>query len=482
MRISTFKKYFIMLSSIFLLCMTFTVVILSIIINYYFAKQKFDTLNSTCSFVSDFAASDYRSSAYKRNIQNISRAINKTQGDLIFVADTNGVVFSCSCDKFTLTEKCEHSQIAVESKYLDEINSSDYKKTSRLGETFSEIHFICADAIKSFDGEIIGYVFAASPNSILKEFNLDLLRFYVFSAIVPIIIMFFAVYAMTYRWNKPLKLMSEAAKSMAKGDFSKRIPVTSNDEIGALSESFNQLTNSLERVENMRRGFIANVSHELKTPMTTISGFIDGMIDGTIDKAKHEYYLQIVSDEVKRLSRIVQGMLSLSKLEAGETKLNPTNFDFSQLILNVVLSQEQRIEEKNLSIVGLDKLKSSIIYADKDLIHQVVYNLCDNAIKFSNEGGVVTFDISLSGDLLCFKISNTGYGITEKDLPNVFERFYKGDKSRSENKDSTGLGLYLVKTIVNIHGGRVFVSSKPNEYTQFGVELPVFGIKRIDIK
>ena len=183
--------------------------------------------------------------------------------------------------------------------------------------------------------------------------------------------------------------------------------------------------------------------------------------------------MKIVSSEVKRLTRLVQGMLSLSKLEAGETRIQPTDFDFRKLVLDIVISQEQRIESKKLEIIGLDTLESYTLYADRDLIYQAVYNLCDNALKFTNEGGTIAFSVIREGNMLTFRIKNTGLGIPEKDLALVFDRFYKGDKARSQVKDSTGLGLYLVKTIVKIHSGNVFVSSKENEYTEFGISLPI---------
>jgi signal transduction histidine kinase len=285
--------------------------------------------------------------------------------------------------------------------------------------------------------------------------------------------MFFAIYATTYRWSKPLKMMSAAAKSMAKGDFSRRIPIMSDDEIGELSASFNQMTNSLVQLESMRRSFIANVSHELKTPMTTISGFIDGILDGTIDSDKESYYLNIVSKEVKRLSRLVESMLSLSKLESGENKINPVSFDLCETICNVVISQEQRINEKSINIIGLDGLVSTNICADRDLIYQVIYNLTDNAIKFTNENGNISFSLSQTNDKIVFTINNTGDIIPKNDLPHIFERFYKSDKSRSDKKNSTGLGLYIVKTIIKLHKGTVYVQSNEEIGTTFTVNLPI---------
>lgn len=285
--------------------------------------------------------------------------------------------------------------------------------------------------------------------------------------------MFFVEYFISYRFTKPLKLMSDAAKSMAKGDFSKRIPVMSDDEIGELAVSFNQMTNSLVQLEGTRRRFIANISHELKTPMTTIGGFIDGITDGTIPPEKQGYYLSLVSVEIKRLSRMVQSMLSLAKLESGEQKINKTEFDLADMLFNIIVSQEQRIAERSLKLEGLDAIDQIDINADYDLIYQVVYNLVDNAIKFTNEGGTISFSTAKFDNAVQFKIKNTGEGIAEKDLPFIFERFYKADKSRSAVKDSTGLGLHLAYTIISIHGGKTSVNSKPLEFTEFTFVLPI---------
>ena len=267
--------------------------------------------------------------------------------------------------------------------------------------------------------------------------------------------------------------MSEAAKAMAKGDFSRRIPVTSDDEIGELAMAFNGMSNSLSRLEEARKSFIANVSHEMRTPMTTIGGFIDGIIDGTIPPDKQDYYLKIVSEEIKRLSRMVQSMLNLSRLESSGFVLKEESFDFREQILGIVIGQEQRIEEKNINIEGLDSLPSVIINADKDLIYQVVYNLLDNAIKFVEKGGTISFSLDVDSYGAEFSITNSGLGIPRADLPFIFDRFYKLDKSRASNKTSMGLGLYIVKTIIRNHGGTIKVESKENEFTRFSFVLPL---------
>ena len=207
--------------------------------------------------------------------------------------------------------------------------------------------------------------------------------------------------------------------------------------------------------------------------MTIISGFIDGIIDGTIDESRQKYYLKIVSEEVKRLSRLVQSMLSIARLESDERRINPVDFDFAELVLTVVVSMEQKITSKKLSIIGLEDLSHTVINADKDLIYQVVYNIVDNAVKYSNDGGKITFSSHRISEDIKFSVKNDGAGIASEDIPHIFERFYKADKSRSSNKDSLGLGLYITKTIVDLHDGEISVDSRVGEFTEFKLSLPI---------
>ncbi len=474
MKLNTFKKYFLMISVLFVVCLTFIMTILVLLTNNYLAGEKYKTLNSVCEAVTKYSLTDYRSSGYARNIYNISRAISTTENDtIIIISNANAMPICCTCEDFYVSNSCRHVKNVFPTDFIKRTEEGSVNEVSRLGTVFNDIHYVSSNVIKDgIDESRIGYVFAATPAAGFSDFLKDILKIYLFSAIIPIVIMFFVLYYMTQRWNKPLILMSKAAKSMAKGDFSNRIPITSDDEIGQLAESFNQMTNSLVELENMRRGFIANVSHELRTPITTIGGFIDGMIDGTIEENQREYYLKIVSAEIKRLSRLVQSMLCLSKLEAKETKIEPTDFDFSKLLFDILISQEQRIEEKNLNITGLEDIDGLMVKADRDLIYQAVFNLCDNAIKFTNNDGTIDFKVIKTEKALEFTVKNSGIGIDKKDLPFVFDRFYKGDKARSQVKDSTGLGLYLVKTIIKIHGGNVFVQSVKEDYTLFGFTLP----------
>ena len=207
--------------------------------------------------------------------------------------------------------------------------------------------------------------------------------------------------------------------------------------------------------------------------MTTIGGFVDGIIDGTISKEKQNEYLKIVSSEVKRLARLVVAMLDLSKIEAGELTLKKEKVDVSRMVFRVLLSFEQMIEKQNIEIRGLDKMPSITIDVDKDMIYQVFYNLVDNAVKFTDKGGYIAVAGMLMDDKYVFRIKNKCHGISTEEMSKIFERFYKVDKSHSREVKGVGLGLYLVKTIVEMHGGQITVMSEEGENCEFLFWIPV---------
>ncbi len=474
LKLKIFKKYFAITTVVIVLSLVFMLAALSFFVSNYLADEKREVLQKSCESISEIAASrnlpqDALISYSRTVLPFVSNAVDAE----FLITNTNGEAVYCSCDLYKNDRSCFHTNENV-SKRINEIslNSGEFYEVGNFDGNLNDMYFIYGTRLLDKNNNTVGVVYAFSQSSSIKYVFMNIFRMFLMASFITIIIMFFAVYYISYRLTKPLTLMSEAARCMARGDFSKRIPITSEDEVGELAAAFNNMTDSLVQLESTRRGFIANVSHELKTPMTTIGGFIDGIIDGTIEEQKRDEYLKIVSSEVKRLSRLVQSMLGLARLESGETKINPIRIDMSAMIIDIALAQQQRIEAKNLSIEGLDKLPSIKFYADRDLIHQVVYNLVDNAVKFSNDGGEISFGLRERDDKIFFSIKNTGDGIAENDLPYIFERFYKSDKARSEIKDSTGLGLYIVKTIIDIHGGEIFVKSIQGGYTEFCFYLP----------
>ncbi len=468
MKLKLFKSFFITTSCILLITLTLLFVIMSFAVNNYITDSRRGILDKAVSSVSEL----YEDKVLEEDILLIIETIAKVNEADLLVCDSEGKILLCSCDDYFESEICSHSEDDISKEYLGELSSDNRFGVTTMNGRFEDLKYVSFRAnVVTENGEV--YIFATASTVTLSDIMKIMLRIYLISAIIPLILMFCAEYVLTYKLTKPLKYMSVAAKSIAKGDFSKRIPVMSDDEIGELSVLFNRMSDSLSQNEMVRRNFISNISHELKTPMTTIGGFIDGIIDGTIEEEKHEYYMRIVSDEVKRLTRLVQSMLSISRLESDERNFNPTDFDFAELLLSVIVSMEQKVTKKELSVIGLEELSHTIIQADKDMIYQVVYNLVDNAIKYSNEGGTISFGSHRIENRFEFRIKNTGKGISNEDQAHIFERFFKGDKSRSSNKSSLGLGLYITKTIIDIHDGEISVISERDKFTEFRVSLPI---------
>jgi len=228
------------------------------------------------------------------------------------------------------------------------------------------------------------------------------------------------------------------------------------------------MAESLENLETMRNTFVANVSHDLRTPMTTITGFIDGILAGAIPPDKHEYYLGIISTEVKRLSRLVASLLDISRMQAGDRKFTLAPFDICEMARQIIISFEQKIDQKRLEIEFECDQDNITVNADRDAIYQILYNICDNAVKFSIEGGVLRITlIHYKEKKILVSVYNEGQGIPPEDLPFVFERFYKSDKSRGLDKSGVGLGLFISKTIINAHHQEMWVKSKYGKNCEF---------------
>ena len=281
-----------------------------------------------------------------------------------------------------------------------------------------------------------------------------------------------AIYGISYYSMKPLREICHAAKSFSRGKYNVRVKVRGNDELAELADSFNKMAIAIESKDEMQKNFLSSVSHDLKTPMTTIAGFIDGILDGAIPKDKQEYYLNIIKNDVKRLSRLVTSLLDISRLQSGERKFEFKQFNICELARQTVLSFENQIEDKNLNVEFDTDDFDMMAYGDTDAINQVVYNLCHNAIKFSKREGLYRVSIKYEGsDKIRFTIYNEGIGISSEELPFVFDRFYKSDKSRGLDKTGTGLGLFIAKTIVEAHSNEITVNSEYEKWCEFSFTL-----------
>ena len=367
----------------------------------------------------------------------------------------------------------------VDSRILDQLRLDlVYREMGYLGGLFPVHYNTVALPIYSGQEQVVGYFFACSPaGEPLNSFLLDFLQVFSVASVIVLAVVSVIIYFVSRQLVKPLRQMSEAAAKMSSGDFSQRLMVDSDDELGQLALAMNHMAQSLSSLETMRRSFISNVSHELKTPMTTISGFVDGILDGTIPPNQQKKYLRIVSDEVNRLSRLVVSMLNLSRIEAGEMKLTRQKVDAVDSTIQTLFQLESQIEKRELEVQGLDH-EPLYVDADPDLLHQVIYNLTENACKFANQGGTLSFSFEKEGNRALIGVRNTGEGLSKQELSRVFDRFYKTDRSRGLDKTGVGLGLYIVRSIVTLHGGDIIVRSVKGEYTEFVFTLPLYNPMR----
>lgn len=389
-------------------------------------------------------------------------SISRTTGNQVFITDETGKIVSCS-DRAPM---CEHLGHQIPADVMQTLETTgEYDQMSTLGGLYEKNRYAVARPIKTAaDGnDIIGYVFITNVvDNILKTWSsltgiTAIVTIGVFAAAMIVSLMY------SKHMAKPLDEMAAASRRFARGDFSVRVRQREDptDEMGALIDSFNKMADSLENAEERRSEFIANISHELRTPMTTISGFAEGLLDGTIPPEDEKKYLRAISDETKRLSRLVRDMLDVSQLRnraADSTKR--IDFDLTELTLQTLLSFESRATKKNLDVDPQLPDNHIMVHADKDAITQVIYNLLDNAVKFASPGSCITVRIYKDNGKAYVSVRDYGETIPPDDLPFIFDRFHKSDRSRSLDKDGVGLGLYLVKSIINSHDEDIAVTSR----------------------
>ncbi len=400
-------------------------------------------------------------------LRDVLETVSSNIGGDAFIVNANGKISASN----------KNARYATEGKFIDydiireTIENNRYYSETDLNGIFEKPYYVYGMPVY-INNTLVCLAFTTADTAEYNYFTSLMLNIFLVSALITFAVAIIAIGLYSYHMVKPLRKIAYAAHKFGNGDFSARVNVKTKDEIGQLADEFNKMAESLSASESTRRSFIANVSHELKTPMTTIAGFIDGILDGTIPYEKQSYYLKIVSDEVRRLSRLVRSMLDLSKIDSGELKLNYKHFDLVSTTVSALVTFEAEIDKKNIEIRGLEDMHSAYIDADMDLIHQVVYNLIENAVKFVNEGGYIEFKVNSLPDRTEFSIINSGHGIEKSDLMHVFDKFYKTDKSRSIDKKGMGLGLYLVKTIIQLHDGNITVSSEVGKYCRFDFYIP----------
>lgn len=374
----------------------------------------------------------------------------------------------------------QEGQILVESDPTDKemkeyINLGNAIKISRvLNQNWDQLNYIAT--VSPIRNGNLGYVYMYYPTSILKEMVFVLKLFISLASIGIVLIAVGMIVILSKKMTKPLLEMKEATNEMAKGDYKQHLDVKGKDELAQLADSIQSLGEQLQYYEDTRNEFLASVSHELRTPLTYLTGYSDILIKGRIvDKQEQQTYLKIINEEAKRVTHLVNDLFDMSKIQTGQFQLKKEYVNLIKLVEKVIQNLKPVAEGKGLSILFNPMIDLPVLYLDPNRMEQVIYNLIENAIKYSDQGEI---RVSLEGDkeFIFIKIEDQGIGVPEKELSRIWERFYRVEKSRARKTGGTGLGLYVVKEIVQLHGGQIEAKSVEGKGTTM-----IIKFKRKDV-
>ncbi len=472
---SLFAKYITVFMLIIFVSFSILTVITTIMVDSYSTNAKSEIMSNSV----ESSVGYIESKMEMQNTLNFQKFINENKNEIeimlsaiamnaddvtVVVTDNQGTIVLCTG---ALAHRIPEASVMPKS-FMDEINNGkQISGFKQIDGVFTSPQLVNASPIM-YKGYVFGTVFSFSESASVNELLDVMIQTIVLASLWVMLAALVAVYVISQRVISPLKEISGAAKKFAQGRFDVRVNVRGKDEVAQLATAFNNMASSLDNYEDTRNAFVANVSHDLRTPMTTISGFIDGILAGAIPPEKHEHYLGVISGEVKRLSRLVTTLLDVTRLQGGERKFVMTNFDVCEMARQILISFEQKIDAKRLDVEFECDEDSICVRADRDAIHQVLYNICDNALKFSYEKGKLSMSLKYNKDKkLEVAVYNEGPGIPEEDLPYIFERFFKSDKSRGLDKTGVGLGMFITKTIIDAHSENIKVESESGKWCRF---------------
>ena len=471
---TTYSRTFFATMIVLLLALTVVGFFLGALLEDYLEDSAFKKLNGVGQVIANLAEAYHAEDSLHSLdfLVDLDIAGQVSDADAV-ICDRQGMIILCS----ESSVHCSHQGLAVSRDFYERVvHQNGVNDTGLLQGLYGDSRYVCAKPIRDENYHAVGIVIVSMPVASSRSVLTKLTEIYISVSCIVVLVAVLLIGWFITRQFAPLKQMAKTARSFGHGDLDARVEMRGDYplEVEELALAFNNMASSLQKSEYQRQEFVANVSHELKTPMTTIGGYVDGILDGTIPEERRQHYLQIVSDETKRLSRLVRSMLDISQLqtEGGIPESKKTRFDLEETAGQVLITFERKINAKGVQVEVEMPEHPVYTFANADYVTQVIYNLLDNAVKFCPAGGAIGLRIRENERKACISIYNDGQTIPPEELPLVFDRFHKIDKSRSENRDGWGLGLHIVKTIVCSHGENISVTSR-NGRTEFTFTMPI---------
>ncbi len=441
----------------------------SVLVSQFVYRERINGLKDNAKTIAKFIENGTSPEPLNNFLYGFSHS---TKINILIVDNAGDILLSASRD-----DVFDKNRTRIEEKYRKNVMSNrEHLEKGTLGGVYrTDMFNLQVPIVAKQQNAVIGAIFLSIPVPEMTRAQTQLYKILALSLVLVVLISLGMSFALSRRISKPIKKIGSSAKQFAQGNFSSRVELDGKTdniiEINELTRTFNDMAYSLEKSDDIRNNFLSDVAHELRTPMTTISGFVDGILDDTIPAAKQKDYLMIVKDEISRLSGLVNSFLDLTRLETGNQTLEMTSFDINETIRRTLVGFGGRIEEKSIDVRLDTEAEHMTVRADMNSIRQVLTNLIENAIKFTNQGGEIRITTKSHRHEVRVSVYNTGCGISADDIKMIFERFYKADKSRSQNRGGTGIGLYIVKDILNRHGKEITVQSREGEYAEFTFEL-----------
>ena len=470
---TTFGRLFTAVAIVLMVAILLIGVVCQMLTGRYLTDQAISSLKNNASVIGSLVTAAHfdRGMTVQDFQMALAVTVSVSESDAV-ICDGNGRLITCA-------EKpagCSHTGMTLDKAFVDQVfTQGGTVYTGLIKGLYTDVRYVVSHPVVHPEtGARMALVLVSSPvdTALMRRISQIFLIVSVLVALISVAVMNFYV----RRQSGPLRDMAQVATAFGHGNLTARVRTSGRNtqEVEELALAFNNMASSLEKSESQRQEFVANVSHELKTPMTTIGGYIDGILDGTIPESKQRHYMQIVSDETKRLARLVRSMLDISQLqgEGGIPAEKLSRFEVEECAGQMLITFEQKIMKKNI-YVDVDMPEYPVYtIANRDYISQVIYNLLDNAVKFCPQDGTLWLTVREGENKVYVSIANEGATIPPEELSLLFDRFHKIDKSRTRNSDGWGLGLYIVKTIIGLHGENISVTSLDGK-TEFTFTLPL---------